>query len=298
LQHPAASEPALAAWLEALRDSGRLNRVGGADAITSAFQVLAVLPLDLPTGRQVLAAGVLGQEHALDDGTPVGRLVVAGIAARNAVPTPTDAAGRAALWSVSGITLDAVSAPALTLGLRPLPMGPITEAAARWADGGVPLPIPAAALIAEPWALAADTLVSVCENPSVLEAAAEKLGAAAPPLVCVSGMPGRAVTTLLTQFVGAGATLRYHGDFGTGGITIANLIVSRHRAEPWRMSTQDHRRAAARLAALGREPTALRGSVPDAVWDNQLAPAVIQYGREITEEHVLDDLLGDLANTD
>ena len=34
--------------------------------------------------------------------------------------------------------MDPVSVPALTLGLRPVSVGPLTEAARRWADGGVP----------------------------------------------------------------------------------------------------------------------------------------------------------------
>jgi uncharacterized protein (TIGR02679 family) len=188
-----------------------------------------------------------------------------------------------------------VSTPALTLGLRPVADGPLTEAAARWADSGIPLPIPAAAIAAERWRLAPGTVVSVCENPSVIEAAANKFGAHAPPMLCVSGMPGRAVTALLDQLVAGGAHIRYHGDFGSGGVTIANLIVSRHHAEPWQMATADHQRAVHRLRQSVRPPNPLRGRIPQATWDAELAASIGQAGFEVTEEHVLSELLDDLA---
>jgi uncharacterized protein (TIGR02679 family) len=296
--HPTVNTPALRVWLDGIHASGRINQAGGPAAILDALDVLAVLPVegDL-VGRPVLAATVLGREHALDDDTPVGRLVTAGLAARLGTSPPTRASERAALWASAGVTLDSVSTPAVTLGLRPLPVGPLTEAAARWAGGGVPLPLPGRAVNAERWALPAGTVVSVCENPSVIEAAAAKFGSGAPPLVCVSGMPGRAVTSLLESLVANGAALRYHGDFGAGGITIANLVVARHGATPWMMSSDDHARAVDRLASLGRTPNRLRGRVPNATWDAALANAITAYAREITEEHVLDDLLDDLAAT-
>jgi uncharacterized protein (TIGR02679 family) len=155
--------------------------------------------------------------------------------------------------------------------------------------------VPAAALAAETWQVPSGTDVFVCENPSVVEAAAAKLGQQCPPLVCVSGVPGRAVSALLAEFAAGGGRLRYHGDFGTGGVVIANLDISRHGATPWRMSTDDHRKAAERLAAAGTTPARLRGRVLAASWDPELAPAIVAYGYEITEEHVLGDLLEDLG---
>jgi len=294
LAHATASELALSTWLQLIKASGGLARSGGEHAVISALDVLGVLPQDAPTGRPVLSAAILGGEHYLDDNTPIGRLVTAGLAARLGVPTPTTAAERAALWAASGVAFDAVSTPALTLGLRPAANGPLTEAAARWADSGIPLPIPAAAVAAERWNLAAGTLVSVCENPSVIEAASTRFGTQAPPMLCVAGMPGRAVTSLLDQLVLGGAQVRYHGDFGAGGITIANLIISRHGAQPWHMSVGDHQRAVERLSANSRPPVPLRGRVPDASWDCDLAASIVACGFEVTEEHVLADLLADL----
>lgn len=294
--HPVAGEAGISPWLDRIRSQGSLARSGGAPAMTAALDVLGVLPADQPVGRQVLAAGVLGNEHGLDDDTAVGRFVTAGLAARAGLDTPASAAGRAALWASAGVTLDAVSAPALTLALRPHPVGPLTRAAALWADGGVPLPVPATAVRSEAWHVTAGQDVFVCENPSVLEAAAAELGAACRPLVCVSGMPGRAVTELLSQLAGSGARLRYHGDFGAGGLTIANLLVARHQVELWQMRTGDHDMALRRIHADGRTPARLRGQVPEASWDPDLAPAIRTCGVEVTEEHVLDCLLADLGS--
>lgn len=294
--HPAASEPELTAWLRVIRVARGLARSGGERAVLSALDVLAELPVvGDPIGRPVLAATILGAEHDLDDATPVGRLVTAGLAARSNQPPPSNAAARAALWAAAGVSFDGVSTTALTLGLRPIADGPLTEAAARWADSGIPLPIPAAAVAAERWQIAAGTLVSVCENPSVIEAASNKFGAQAPPMLCVSGMPGRAVTALLDQLVAGGARIRYHGDFGSGGLTIANLIVGRHHGEPWQMATADHRRAVQRLQQSVRSPNPLRGRVPQAAWDAELATSIVEAGFEVTEEHVLAELLDDLA---
>jgi uncharacterized protein (TIGR02679 family) len=180
------------------------------------------------------------------------------------------------------------------LGLRPVPAGPLTEAARLWADSGIPLPVPQTAIAAERWKVEEGGEVLVCENPAVLEAASARLGAATAPLVCVSGMPGRAVTELLASLKAGGARLRYHGDFGAGGIAIANLIVRRHNAALWRMSSIDHRVAVERLTVLDRRPPRLRGRVPQASWDSDLAEAILAYGREISEEHVIDDLVDDL----
>jgi uncharacterized protein (TIGR02679 family) len=293
--HPAAADPALAGWLATIRKQGRLVRSGGDDALCRALDVLAVLPWGGPVvGRPVLAAGIVGDEHGLDDSTHAGRLVLAGLAARAGASVPGDATGRAALWAGAGVSLDAVSAPVLTLGLRPHPVGPITEASVRWADSGVPLPVPVGAVTRERWAIPAGTVVWVVENPSVLEAAASRFGRSSPPVVCVAGMPSRAAHLLFASLTVGGARLRYHGDFGAGGITIANLIVTRHGAEPWRMGAADHQYAITELAARGRTPNPLCGQVPAAVWDPELAGAIVAYGREVTEEHVLETLLGEL----
>jgi len=80
----------------------------------------------------------------------------------------------------------------------------------------------------------------------------------------------------------------YHGDFDWPGIQIANTILSRHNAEPWRMSANDYRASAIHSFALSGLPVA-------ATWDSDLMPAMRELGRVIHEEQVTETLITDLA---
>ena len=66
--------------------------------------------------------------------------------------------------------------------------------------------------------MARPPVVWVCENPSVVEEAAEKLGARCAPLICVEGRPSVAATPLLGALSRCGTELRYHGDFDWSGL--------------------------------------------------------------------------------
>ncbi|MHB1585053.1 MAG: TIGR02679 family protein [Acidimicrobiales bacterium] len=281
--HPAmARHPTLEAWLATTRWRA------APDDVVAALDVLAHLPQAIRVGRARLAGRILHDAHALDPDRPAGRIVLSALAHRAGETVASlRAADRRRLWAEVGVLSDEVSSTVLTLGLRPVPTGPLTEAADRWADAGVPLPVPLAAVQAEAWRVAPGTLVSVCENPSGLAAAGT--GAT---MVCVEGRPSLAATLLLQALAGGGACLRYHGDFGAGGIAIANGIIGDLGAEPWRMSVGDYRAAVGETAARGLRP--LRGAVAEACWDPQLAAVVRATGVEIEEEMVLDVLLGDL----
>jgi len=288
----------LGPWLAACRATGRVARLGqtGHDELLRALDVLAHLPAAPPRPRGVLAAEVLGDAHALDDVQPCARLVLSALAHLAGDPQPPgDAAARRDVWLAAGVLPDDVSSTVLTLGLRPVAVGPCTDAASRWADARVPLPLPLAAVVAESWSVGPQT-VHVCENPSVLAAAAASLEHP-PPLVCVEGNPSLAVQTLLRQLVAGGATLRYHGDFGAGGIAIANVVIGRLGAVPWRFCAADHAEALAALGAGAARLRPLPERVPDAVWDPALAAAIVACGVEVEEEHVLGLLLGDLEAT-
>lgn len=281
--HPAvARHPALEAWLATTRWRT------APDDVVAALDVLAQLPQPIRVGRTRLAGRILHDAHALDPDQPAGRIVLSALAHRAGENVASlRAADRRRLWAEVGVLSDEVSSTVLTLGLRPLLAGPLTEAAGRWADAGVPLPVPLAAVQAEAWRVTPGTLVSVCENPSVLAAAGTGV-----TMVCVEGRPRLAATVLLQALASGGARLRYHGDFGAGGISIANGIIGDLGAEPWRMSIGDYRAALAGTAAGRLRP--LRGAVPDACWDPELAAAVRAAGVEIEEELVLDLLLADL----
>ncbi|MHB1533354.1 MAG: DUF2399 domain-containing protein [Acidimicrobiales bacterium] len=134
----------------------------------------------------------------------------------------------------------------------------------------------------EHWRVGAGTAVWVCENPSVLAAAA---GSGA-TVICLEGRPSVAANLLLESIAAGGAALRYHGDFGGGGISIANEIIGRLGAEPWRFGTEDHALALDRALSAATVLRRLRGKVPDAVWDPDLAPAIRGCGAEVEEEFV------------
>lgn len=286
--HPAlARHPGLDTWLAGLRRNGSWRREGLADALT----VLEHLPQAARRGRSNLAARVLGDAHALDDDAPVGRLVLSALASMDGTPMPLRAADRRRLWADRGVISDETSSTVLTLGLRPCPAGPLTEAAAGWAAAGVALPIPLAAVQSETWRVPAGTPVWVCENPSVLAGAA---GTGA-TVICVEGRPSVAANLLLSSLIAGGARLRYHGDFGAGGIAIANAVIGRLGAAPWRFGAADHGLALERARSSGASLRPLRGVVPEAVWDTDLAASVRECGVEVEEEFVIDLLLSDLG---
>lgn len=286
--------PDLGDWLDRLRATGswrRLDDPGG--RLGGVLDVMARLPLVDRQGRSRLAAEVLGDAHALDDIAPTGRLAVSALAYLAGLDGPVRAAERRGLWSEQGVVSDETSSTVLTLGLRPDPNGPLTTAARQWADGHVPLPLPLAAVQSEQWRLRRGAVVWVCENPSVLAAAA----GLAVTVVCLEGRPSVAAILLLRSLVEGEARLRYHGDFGSGGISIANQVIGDVGAEPWRFGTEDHRAAIERAAATAVTPRRLRGPVPAARWDAELAPAIERSGVEIEEELVLDLLLDDLRQS-
>jgi len=134
--------------------------------------------------------------------------------------------------------------------------------------------------------------VFVCENPNVVALAADALGDACAPLVCIDGMPAAAQQAVLSQLREAGARLHYHGDFDWPGISIANFVMQTWKAAPWRMSTLDYEKAAAPAASPDGH---LTGRPVAANWDEHLADAMQRRGRAVAEEAVVDALLQDLS---
>jgi uncharacterized protein (TIGR02679 family) len=279
-------------WLEELRATGLLRRLARNDLamagelLRQALEVERRLPArGLPLAE--LAAAVTGDSHALDPGTPLGTIAVR-IAAGQA-GTWDSAEARRDAWASAGVLCDELSAPVLTLGLRGDGPGVTDRALRLHAETGEPYRLTTRQLLREPPTLASAATVYVCENPTVVAAAANRLGAAGAPLVCLEGQPRTAARVLLGLLAAAGARLAYHGDFDWAGIQIANLVVKRHGAVPWRFCSADYR------AARGGRP--LQGNPVAAVWDPELQPAMVAGGRAVHEEEVLEVLLEDLADT-
>ena len=127
---------------------------------------------------------------------------------------------------------------------------------------------------------------------AVLAAAADDLGPAAAPMICVEGQPSTPARLLLAQLTRAGSTLVYHGDFDWAGLSIANLIMREHGAAPWRMSCADY------LAAAPTATLALAGEPVEASWDCELSSAMRHHNLVVHEEQVLSELLADLHPRD
>jgi uncharacterized protein (TIGR02679 family) len=282
----------LSNWLGHVRANGLLRRYGIAAAqslISQALEVLSALPAQDITLAE-LAATTVGDAHALDPDTSLGALVLRAVAALGKCEKWDDVQSRREAWASVGVICDELSAPVLVLNLRASDNGPTSRALRLYADAGEPTFLSIRQLIRTPLTFSREvvgSVVYICENPSVVAAVANRLGNQTAPLVCIDGQPRTATRLLLNSLQRAGVRLVYHGDFDWPGIQIANTILSRHNAEPWRMSANDYRTSAIHSLALSGLPVA-------ATWDSNLMPAMRELGRAIHEEQVTETLITDL----
>lgn len=292
------ARPALSQWLEGLRALGRVTRAATLSQRTEREvldNTLAVLDR-LPTAGVLLpvfALEVLGDAHALDAGRPLTALVLSGAAALAGTSPPVNAVERRRLWSDVGVACDALSTDVLTLGLMPVGDGMLSRHLREASVAGEPRRTTLRELSKERLTVAADSVVFVCENPSVVAAAADRLGASTHPLVCLEGVPTTASLRLLQGLHGSGAEIRFHVDFDWGGVRIGNVLLERlPEAKPWRVSAADYERA---LSAK-RGTLELAGAPIDARWDPELRKVLSLHSLAVLEEQVLSDLLSDLAH--
>jgi uncharacterized protein (TIGR02679 family) len=288
----------------------------GTDLLERAARVLMRLPAH-GISRAQLSAEVLGDAHALDAGQPVAALVLRACRAVANVQGESTAASRAlqqpsiedlaadpegeeeldlsirSQWATVGVAVNELSAPVLLLNIAAsgnLSSDEIVRAALRDAQ---PLHLSLRTLLrsAPTWDVA-NVVVSVCENPSIVAAAADRLRTNCRPLLCTDGMPGAAQQLLMHQLVKAGAILRYHGDFDWAGVRIGNFLMSQCRAMPWRFGAEDYM---ATTDFIGR--TLGPDARLEASWDPALAGVMIARGREVHEEQLFEILLEDLRST-
>ncbi|TDB75131.1 DUF2399 domain-containing protein [Micromonospora sp. KC723] len=135
--------------------------------------------------------------------------------------------------------------------------------------------------------------VHVCENPRVLEAAAD-VGAAA-AIVCTMGNPTTVTLALLDAVMESpDVRLLYHGDFDWPGIAIADRIMRRYHAQPWQFMAADYRWAVAQATERGTPQQPLTGRASETPWDPALSSAMAETATAIHEEAVIGRLLDDL----
>lgn len=300
--------PALARLLQAPGGLGLLKRLaaGNPDAAGELRRRADAVLQHLPAAgapRAQLAAQVLGDAHALDDGRPVATVVLAALRTAAAWPgelnapdpeapetyDPPDLRDERArdVWAAHGILVNELARPALFLNL------PSIAAGDRQHSPGEPAFASLRLLLRSPpaWDVSGRTIY-VCENPNLVAIAADRLGARCAPLVCTDGMPAAAQRTLLAQLAAAGACLRVHADFDWPGVHIARHVMRTHRAQPWRLGASDYEAAVRGGSCLGLR---LDDLAVETAWDGGLADAMRRHRRAIAEEAVSDLLLSDLA---
>ena len=283
------------AWLTEIVADGTLTKLvnaADADRVGQAARVLeAIEQRAEPVQLAELAAATTGDTKALNHGTTLATLVLRALAIRAGTSRPATTEQRRELWDSCGVIVDDLASRVLVLNLAAGGDGLgewLTDARAR----GVPFYVTLQQLIALPVTPVAGATVHVCENPAVLRRAAADLGPRSRPLICTEGQPSTAFHRLAAAITNASGALRYHGDFDWPGIAIANSVIRRHKASPWRLSAADYQEATREDA----DHVKLSGPPQPTAWDPALANAMIAAGRAVYEESVTDHLIADLAH--
>jgi uncharacterized protein (TIGR02679 family) len=288
--HPVVrAQPALDDWVAAVRRTGLIE--GSVERtrneLDRALGVLAQLPV---TGDPlpVFAEAVLGDTHALDEGTRCSGLVLKALAAIYGTGPPMDTQQRRELWERAGIADDELSSTVLVAGVHIDGDDVVSKVLRVCAESGQAAVITLQQLRSGPGPSRVPDQVWVVENPSVLAMALRRFGPRCPPLVCTAGWPSSAGIMLLRRLRIAGSALRYHGDFDGDGLRIAAHVVARTGARPWRMSSTDY------LGAVTADGPPV-GTVTAVPWDDGLAGHLVAAGTTVPEERVATTLLDELA---
>lgn len=285
----------VAGWVDGLGATGLLKRLAEGDPeqakalMDRAFAVLERLPAPgLSLSR--LAAETLGDAHGLDPGQPVGTLVRRALGLRQGSEPTESGEGDQELWAGAGVLLGGgITSLALVLNLPAAGASPTERLLQIARVAGDPCYLTLRQLVRDqPRWDCGGAAIHVCENPALVAEAATRLGPDAAPLVCTRGQPSAAVGILLRQLAGAGARLGYHGDFDWPGIRIANGVIARYGALPWRLSAEDY-------LAAARTGKPLIGEPVEPAWAPGLAAAMRARGEAVEEECLVETLLGDLA---
>lgn len=299
----------LGAWVSGLRATGLRGGLASSRArLAIALDMLGALPVDgvsLPS----FASDHAGDPHALDHGLALPAIVLDAIACALDQPRAIDAETARTAWESVGVVPDPVSSTVLTLGLsaagQPEPIeddGPATplrtwlDVAARTAE---PVVLTLANLRRWPVApLPATAAIYVVENPSLVVEAASRHWSG-PPIVCSSGRPSVAVTTLIRQLTAGRARAFQHADFDPAGVSITQWLAQRARTIPWHMTSEHYLsgvRRSSGSSGTGRESFAF-GRIPDTPWDPALQVAMARLGRPVYEEQLRADLLDAMSGS-
>jgi uncharacterized protein (TIGR02679 family) len=281
-------------WINELANSGLVRRLAkqnieqGRVLCSRAAQIARQLPASGAYLAEI-AALAAGDGHALDPGRPLSAIMLRLVAKLSGIEDCGTAEGRRTAWAGVGILVDELSAPVLTLNLRSEGTSSIDRALNLHAEMGEPYRITTRQLLRNRFRLSKSSVgsrVYVCENPTVIAAAANTLETKSSPMICIEGQPKTAAHILFFVLRRAGIDIAYHGDFDWPGIQIANLMIRRYAASPWRLGALDYENSPPGIG--------LKGKIVTACWDQDLATKMIQRQCAIHEEAVLPLLLKDL----
>lgn len=290
-----AAKPALVEWVDLLARDGTLKRLSRGDVttaanlMTSAWRVISRAS-EPEVLLATLAAEGVGDSHALDRGQPLATLCLRAIAVLHGIDGQRSATARRQAWAALGVIIDDLSSPVLTFNLRAAVDSALGQLLDLYRQQGQPAFLTYRQLqssnVFEPLNPAMRR-VFICENPSIVSAAAREIGAPCHPLVCTNGQPTSSVHLLLSQLRRAGAQLWCHADFDWAGLSIVRQLVREHTAIPWRMSVEDYRAASATVS-LDPQPFT-------ASWSPELPDAIRARGNAVFEEQLIRSLLEDLS---
>jgi uncharacterized protein (TIGR02679 family) len=278
----------------------RAARVAGTSIeilVGTALSAASRLPAE-GVALSALAEEVTGDPHALDRDRPLRTLVLSAALWLRGLPgesPPGGSAAQRALLDEVGVVCDTVSSSSLVLNLTAVGSGYLDRQLVAGREAGEPVRVTLRSLTRHGLTFQpAVRPIHVCENPLVLQAAADRFGTRAAPLVCTEGWPMTPTLRLLEAARTTGLHLLFSADFDVAGLRIGNLLLGRLGALPWRMSASDYESHAARRPS-GLE---LQGELPRARWDDQLAAAMRRRRRAVFEEQRLEELLNDLGETE
>jgi uncharacterized protein (TIGR02679 family) len=205
----------------------------------------------------------------------------------------TDFVARRKAWLAAGVIIDDLSAPVLTFNLRAAAGSALEEVLDLHRRQGEPVFLTYRQLQPESLFQPLDPAmraVFICENPSIVSAAAHEIGATCRPILCTNGQPASAAKLLLSKLRQAGAELHCHADFDWAGLRIIDQLVREYTAVPWRMSVEAY---AAADGGVSLDPQPLT-----TTWAPDLANALRTRGKAVFEEQVVRSLLDDLGRDD
>lgn len=260
---------------------GVVKRLAGGDpavaakVLANSARVLSRLPAN-GLSRSHLAAQMLGDAHALDNGRPVTTVLRRALDPTSGVPRMRD------IWATQGVLVSELAKPVAVLNLAVSGDSAVDQLIATAARAAEPLHLSLRALLRGRPSWAPAQSVVVCENPDILTAAADALGPRCPAMASLDGQLSAAPRTLLDQLHSVGCKLYYHGDFDWPGLRIGNGIIQRYAAIPWLYSVEHYQPQHG--PALGEE-------FVEAIWDSRLSAKMQAAGIAVHEESQLDDLL-------